>query len=51
MNPVRVVAIMIRIGIKNVSRRSDEEEAQWESMQVFLFTTVSRKFHGHGARQ
>ena len=39
MNPVRIL-----IGIKNVSRCSDEEEAQWESMQVFLFTTVRQKF-------
>ena len=34
---------MILIGTNNVSRGSDEEEAQWESMMVCLFTTLSQK--------
>ena len=36
--------IMILIGAKNVSRGSDEEEAQWESMMVCLFTTLWQKY-------
>ena len=35
---------MILIGTNNVSRGSDEEEAQWESMMVCLFTTLWQKF-------
>ena len=34
MNPGRIPDIMILIGTNNVSRSSDEEEAQWESMMV-----------------
>ena len=34
MNPGRIPNIMILIGTNNVSRGSDEEEAQWESMMV-----------------
>ena len=34
MNPGRMPNIMILIGTNNVSRGSDEEEAQWESMMV-----------------
>ena len=44
MNPGRIPNIMILIGTKNVSRGSDEEEAQWESMMVCLFTTLWQKF-------
>ena len=40
MNPGRIPNMMIRIGPNNVSRGSDEEEAQWESMMVCLFTTL-----------
>ena len=40
MNPVKISNIMILIGTNNVSRISDEEEAQWESMMVCLFTTI-----------
>ena len=36
--------IMILIGANNVSRGSDEEEAQWESMMVCLFTTLWQKY-------
>ena len=36
--------MMILIGTNNVSRGSDEEEAQWESMMVCLFTTLWQKF-------
>ena len=35
---------MILIGTNNVSRGSDEKEAQWESMMVCLFTTLWQKF-------
>ena len=34
MNPGRIPNIMILIGSNKVSRGSDEEEAQWESMMV-----------------
>ena len=44
MNPGRIRNIMILIGENNVSRGSDEEEAQWESMMVCLFTTLWHKF-------
>ena len=44
MNPGRIPNIMILIGTKNVSRGSDEEEAQWESMKVCLFTNLWQKF-------
>ena len=43
MNPGRIPNIMILIGTNNVSRGSDEEEAQWESMMVCLFTTLWQK--------
>ena len=36
---------MILIGTNNVSRGSDEEEAQWETMIVCLFTTLWQKFN------
>ena len=39
MNPGRIL-----IGTNNISRGSDEEEAQWESMMVCLFTTLWQKF-------
>ena len=42
-NPGRILNIMILIGTNNVSRGSDEEEAQWESMMVCLFTTLKFK--------
>ena len=44
MNPGRIPDIMILIGTKNVSRRSYEEEAQWDSMMVCLFTAIWQKF-------
>ena len=44
MNPRRIPNIMFLIGTNNVSRGSDEEEAQWESMLVCLFTTLWQKF-------
>ena len=44
INPGRIPNIIILIGTNNVSRRSDEEEAQWESMMVCLFTTLWQKF-------
>ena len=37
MIPGRIPDIMILIGTNNVSRSSDEEEAQWESMMICLF--------------
>ena len=44
MNPGRIPNIMILIVTNNVSRGSDEEEAQWESMMVWLFTTLCQEF-------
>ena len=44
MNPERIPDRMILIGTNNVSRSSDEEEAQWESMMVCLLTTLLQKF-------
>ena len=44
MNPGRIPNIMILVGTNNVSRGSDEDEAQWESMMVCLFTTLWHKF-------
>ena len=44
MNPGRIPMTMILIGKNNVSRGSDEEEAQWESMMVCLLTTLWQKF-------
>ena len=38
MNPGRIPNIMILIGTNNVSRGSNDEEEQWESMMVCLFT-------------
>ena len=35
MTPGRILNIMILIGTNNVSRGSDEEEAQWKSMMVY----------------
>ena len=44
MNPGRIPNIMIVIRTNNVSRASDEEEAQWESMMVCIFTTLWQNF-------
>ena len=44
MTPGRIPGIMILIGTNNVSRSSDEEEAQWELMMICLFTTIWQKF-------
>ena len=43
MNPGRNPKIMILIGTNNVSRGSDEEEAQWESLMVCLLTSLWQK--------
>ena len=43
MNSERIPNIMILIGMNNVSRGSDEEEARWESRMVCLFTTLWQK--------
>ena len=45
MNPGRIPNIMILIGTNNMSRGSNEEEAQWESIMVYLFTTLWQKFN------
>ena len=45
MSPGRIPNIMILKGTKNVSRGSDEDEAQWVSMMVCLFTTLWQKFN------
>ena len=44
MNPGRFSNIMILIGTNNVSRGSDEEEAQCESIMVCLFINLWQKF-------
>ena len=44
MNPERIPKIMIVIGMNNVSRGSEEEEAQSESMTMCLFTILWQKF-------
>ena len=44
MNPGRIPNIMVLVGTINVLRGSDEEEAQWESMMVCLFTFLWHKF-------
>ena len=44
MKPGRIPNIMVLIGTNNVSRGSDEEEAQWESIMLCLFTTLWLKF-------
>ena len=45
MNPGRIPNVMILVGTNNISRCSDEEEAQWESMMVCLFTTLWQRFN------
>ena len=45
MNPVIIPNVTILVGTNNISRRSDEEEALWESMMVCLFTTLWQKFN------
>ena len=44
MNPVKIVDIIFLIGTNNVSRSSDTEEAQWESMLLCLINTLWQKF-------
>ena len=44
MNTGRIPIIMILVGTNNVSRGSDEEEAQCEPMMVCLFTTLWHTF-------
>ena len=46
MNPGKIVEIMmmVLIGTNNLSKSSNAEEAQWESMLLCLFTTVWQKF-------
>ena len=36
---------MILVGTNDISRGSDEQEALWESMMVYLFTTLWQKFN------
>ena len=45
MNPGRIPNVMILVGTNNMSRSSDEEEAQWESIMVCLFTTLWQRFN------
>ena len=44
MNPGKIPMTMILIGKNNLSRGSDEEEAQWESMMVCVLTAHWQKF-------
>ena len=37
--------VMILVGMNDISRGSDEQEALWESMMVCLFTTLWQKFN------
>ena len=43
MNPGRIPNVMILVGMNDISRGSDEQEALWESMMVCLFTTLWQK--------
>ena len=43
--PRRIPNVMILVGTNNISRSSDEEEAQWETMMVCLFTTLRQRFN------
>ena len=45
MNPGRIPNVMILVGTNNISRSSDEEEAQWEAVMVCLFTTLWQRFN------
>ena len=45
MKPGRIPNVSILVGTNNKSRTSDEEEAQWESMMVCLFTTLWQRFN------
>ena len=45
MNPGRIPNVMILVETNDISRGSDEQEAQWESMMVCLFTTLWQKFN------
>ena len=45
MKPGRTPNVMILVGSNNISRSSDEEEAQCESMMVCLFTTLWQRFN------
>ena len=45
MTPGRIPNVMILVGTNNISRSSDEEEAQWESMMVCLYTTLWQRFN------
>ena len=44
MNPGKIPNVMILVGTNDISRGSDEQEALWESMMVYLFTTLWQKF-------
>ena len=45
MNTGRIPNVMILVGTNDISRGSDEQEALWESMMVYLFTTLWQKFN------
>ena len=45
MNPGRIPNVMILVGTNNISRSSDEEEAQWDLLMVCLFTTLWQRFN------
>ena len=44
MSPDRIADVKNLIATNEVSRSSDPEQAQWEVMLVFLFTSVWQKF-------
>ena len=45
LNPGRIPNVIILVGTNNILRSSDEEEAQWDSMVVCLFTTLWQRFN------
>ena len=49
MNPGRIPNIMVLLGTNNVSRGSDEEEAQWESMMVCRWNNIVRNLASRNA--
>ena len=45
INLGRIPNVMILVGTSNISGSSDEEEALWESMMVWLLTTLWQQFN------
>ena len=45
MNPGKIPNVLILVGTNNISRSSDGEEKLWESMMVYLVTTLWQRFN------